>query len=236
MALRPLEAARKVYIIRGAENLAEEGANALLKTLEEPPPAVTIVLTALDPARLLPTIVSRCQLLALHPAPTDEITHHLVATLGLETSRAEAVARVSGGRPGWAVLAAEDDSLTQEHDEHVDELLSLLKASRLERISAADALGERWGGHADEVRETLEVWTDVWHDVLMTQRRLGGRIRNQGAVDRISSVADDLSESETRRALASTLDVADALERNAHPRLALEAYALFLPRVRQRIA
>ena len=69
MALRPLEAERKVYIIRGAEDLADEGANALLKTLEEPPPAVTIILTAPDAHQLLPTIVSRCQLLALRSSP-----------------------------------------------------------------------------------------------------------------------------------------------------------------------
>jgi DNA polymerase-3 subunit delta' len=180
MALRPLEAARKVYIIRGADDLAEEGANALLKTLEEPPPAVTLILTAPDPSALLPTIVSRCQLLSLHPAASGEIATHLVGVLGIDSERAEAIALSSGGRTGWAVLASANDELVATRDQRAAELIGLLTASRLERISAADALAERWTGHADEVRDTLETWRDVWHDLLMVQSGLVGNIRHVG--------------------------------------------------------
>jgi DNA polymerase-3 subunit delta' len=231
MALRPLEAARKVYIIRGAEDLAEEGANALLKTLEEPPPAVSLILTAPDPAALLPTIVSRCQLLRLHPVAAREIADHLISALAVDAGRAEQIAAASGGRPGWAVLAAQDEALAEGRDERATELLRLLDASRLERISVGDALAERWTGHADEVRDALETWTEVWHDVLMAQSGLEDRIRNLSLADEIRSVAVHLSDAAVRRALAATLEAADALDRNAHPRLALEAYTLFLPRL-----
>jgi len=231
MALRPIEATRKIYIIRGADNLAEEGANALLKTLEEPPSAVTIFLTAPDPAGLLPTIVSRCQLLTLRPVPAGEIAEHLTTNLGLESSRADTIAHASAGRPGWAVLAAEDGGLAEAHEARVDELLNLLTASRLERISAADALGERWSGHADEVRETLQTWSEAWHDVLMIQSGLGDRVSNQRVAQQMRSIAGRLEATDVQRALASTLEVADALAANAHPRLALEAYVLFLPRL-----
>jgi DNA polymerase-3 subunit delta' len=78
IALRPLEAARKIFIVRGGDDLAEEGANALLKTLEEPPPAVTMIVTAPDAAAVLPTIVSRCQRIALHPVAVAEIADFLV--------------------------------------------------------------------------------------------------------------------------------------------------------------
>ena len=230
MSLRPLEADRKIYIIRGAEDLAEEGANALLKTLEEPPPAVSIILTAPDASALLPTIVSRCQVLSLHPVPAREIADHLASVYAVERERAEAIAAVSNGRPGWAVLAAKDASLAEACDERAGELLSLLGASRLERMRAADALAERWSGHADEVRDALEIWREVLHDVLMAQTGLEGRIRNVSRTREIQSVADRVSGADVQRALAATLEVADALERNAHPRLALEAYTLFLPR------
>lgn len=230
MSLRPLEADRKVYIIRGAEDLAEEGANALLKTLEEPPPAVSIILTAPDASALLPTIVSRCQVLSLHPVAAHDIADHLASVYAVERERAEAIAAASNGCPGWAVLAAQDASLAEERDERAGELLDLLSASRLERMSAADALAERWSGHADEVREALQTWSEVWHDVLMAQAGLDERIRNPSWTGEIQSVAHRVSAAEVQRALAATLEVADALERNAHPRLALEAYTLFLPR------
>lgn len=230
MSLRPLEADRKVYIIRDAEDLAEEGANALLKTLEEPPPAVSIILTAPDAAALLPTIVSRCQVLSLRPVAAGDIAQHLASVYAVEPERAEAIAAASNGRPGWAVLAAQDATLAEGRDERAGELLELLSASRLERISAADALAERWSGYADEVREALETWSEVWHDVLMAQAGLGERIRNVPRAGEIRSAADRFSGADVQRALAATLEVADALERNAHPRLALEAYTLFLPR------
>ena len=231
MALRPLEAARKVYIIRGAEDLAEEGANALLKTIEEPPPAVTIILTAPDPAALLPTIVSRCQLLSLHPVPASDIAGHLVDAYGVEAARATEIALASGGRPGWAVLAVQDPTLADVGEERAKQLLGLLTASRLERITAADALGERWSGHADDVRDTLQTWSDVWHDVLMVRSGLGERVRNPRMASQIASAARQLSDADVQTALGATLDVADVLERNAHPRLALETYTLFLPRL-----
>jgi DNA polymerase-3 subunit delta' len=231
MALRPLEATRKVYIIRGAEDLAEEGANALLKTLEEPPPAVTILLTAPDPSALLPTILSRCQVVGLHPVSATDIAEHLVSERGVDTVRAREIARASGGRPGWAILAAEDGALADARDEQAEQLIALLVASRLERISAADALAERWSGHSDEVRQALQTWSELWHDILLAQAGLADRIENIRLETQILSAANGLSEADVQRGLASTLELGDALERNAHPRLALEAYTLFLPRL-----
>ena len=118
LALKPMEAERKVYIVRGAEDLAEEGANALLKTIEEPPPAVTLLLTASSATALLPTIVSRCQVAALRPVPPAEIAAYLAESLGLEADRAETIARVSKGRPGWAILAAQNSDLLDERRQH----------------------------------------------------------------------------------------------------------------------
>ena len=230
MALRPLEAARKVYIIRGAEDLAEEGANALLKTLEEPPPAVTLILTAPDPATLLPTIVSRCQLLGLRPAPSRAIADHLVG-LGVDPARADRIAAVSGGRPGWAIMAANDETLANSRSERAQELVGLLSASRLDRMRAADALAERWRDHPDEVREALHAWSEVWHELLLASSGLPEALAYSDLTGELRSVAERVSATEVQRALAATLDVADALEWNAHPRLALEAYLLFLPRL-----
>jgi DNA polymerase-3 subunit delta' len=230
MALRPLEAERKVYVIRDADDLAEDGANALLKTLEEPPASVTIILTAPDPGALLETIVSRCQLLKLRPAPPDEIAAYLTVAHGVDPARAETIARASGGRPGWAILAAEHPELMEGRRQRATELLTLLGASRLDRLQAADALAGRWSGHADEVREVLEVWTDVWRDVLVAQEGLADRLHAPDLHDEIARVARDLPPDAVRSALEATIHTADALERNANPRLALEGYTLLLPR------
>jgi DNA polymerase-3 subunit delta' len=229
MALRPLEAERKVYIIRGAEDLADEGANALLKTLEEPPPAVTIILTAPDSHQLLPTIVSRCQVLALRLVPIDEIASDLAEHRGVDAARAEVIARASQGRPGWAILAAEDEELLQEWRQRALDLLELLGASRLDRLHAADRLAERWSGHSEDVREVLEVWVDVWRDAMLLDVGLAGSVRQLDLADRIGAETQRMGGFAIQAALDATLQTADALEHNANPRLALETYVLLLP-------
>ena len=231
MALRPLEAAHKVYIIHDADNLAEDGANALLKTIEEPPAHVTLILTAPAPASLLETIVSRCQLLALRPAAIAEIRHHLVAHLDVEEERADIIARASEGRPGWAIFATQHPDTLEARQRRAADLLDLLGGTRLERLQAADALAARWSGHAGEVRDALAVWTEVWRDALLHGEGLADYARLPGVADRVAGVARALPATNVNGALAATLQVADALERNANPRLALERYALYLPRI-----
>jgi len=73
IALHPLIGRRKVAIIDEAESLNEEGANALLKTLEEPPPGAIMILVVAGLERLLPTIRSRCQLLTFQPLEADDL-------------------------------------------------------------------------------------------------------------------------------------------------------------------
>ncbi len=231
IALRPLEAERKVYIVRGAEDLAEEGANALLKTIEEPPPTVTVILTAPEPGSVLPTIVSRCQVVRLRPVARGDIAAHLEKQLGLAPDRADATARASKGRPGWAILAAKEPDLVDGRQERASELLAMLRGTRLERLEHADALAERWGKDADEVREALDAWMELWRDLLLSQHGAADRIAFVGLAGELRELANALSAETVRNGLAETLAIADALERNAHPRLALETYALRLPRL-----
>jgi DNA polymerase III subunit delta' len=231
IALRPLEAERKVYVVRGAEDLAEEGANALLKTIEEPPPAVTIILTAPEPAAVLPTIVSRCQVVRLRPAARGEICAYLEARFSLAPDRADVIARASKGRPGWAVLAAEDPALVDERETRARELLAMLRGTRLDRLERADALAERWGKDADEVRDALDAWMELWRDLLLSQHGAAERIAFVGLAADIAELASALQPETVRHALAATLALATALDRNAHARLALETYGLRLPHV-----
>src|SRR5689334_2021482 len=73
ISLRPYKGRRRVFILHDAERLTEAAANAMLKTLEEPPPYATIILVANSGGDLLPTIVSRCQPLRLRPVPRAKV-------------------------------------------------------------------------------------------------------------------------------------------------------------------
>ncbi len=231
IALKPLEAALKVYVIRGAEDLSEEGANALLKTIEEPPPGVTLVLTAPSASALLPTIVSRCQTINLRRVPQQDIAEHLIAVHQMEPEQARVLAAASQGLPGWAIIATDKQELLEERHDRARDLLRLLSADRLERIRYADDLGDEWSNHADDVRDVLETWTDVWRAALLAQGGLGSRAVAVTGREDLGAAASILEPEAVQSALASTLELSESLDRNAHPRLALEAYVLHLPRL-----
>lgn len=223
IALKPLEAARKVYVVDSADLLREDGANAFLKTLEEPPPAVTLLLTATDPARLLPTVVSRCQRIALRPVATREIEAHLTDR-GTDPVEAGAIARASHGLPGWALLTVEQPGRLVERRDRAADLARLLEASRLERIRYADSLAERWAPNSEQVVSTLEIWIESWRELMRAHLGLAE------AMPDLQGIAPQVAPS-ARAGLSATIGALEALRANAHPRLTLEALLLGWPKV-----
>jgi DNA polymerase-3 subunit delta' len=95
--MRPFEAARRVYIVFGAELMNEDAADALLKDLEEPPDYAVVVLIADDLGPLSPTIRSRCQHVSFRRLSQRAVKAYL-SSRGAEGERLEALARVAGGR------------------------------------------------------------------------------------------------------------------------------------------
>jgi DNA polymerase III subunit delta' len=90
----PFESARRVFVIEGAETMNDQAANRLLKTLEEPPPFVHLILLSDRLRDVLPTILSRCQLVRFDPLPAEQIERSL-GEIGAE--RARACARLAMG-------------------------------------------------------------------------------------------------------------------------------------------
>jgi DNA polymerase-3 subunit delta' len=95
--LRPNEGRKNVIILTGIENMHESASNAFLKVLEEPPEDVLIIMTTDNLNALLPTILSRCQVLKCTGLSTTEIENGLVNRDGLSKDDAGYMARISGG-------------------------------------------------------------------------------------------------------------------------------------------
>jgi len=103
MRFRPLEGAKRVFILVDAERMNITSANSLLKTLEEPSLVNVLILVSSRPYQLPMTILSRCQKLRFHPIPSDIVARYLEAKLGLDGETAAALAASSGGSIGRAV-------------------------------------------------------------------------------------------------------------------------------------
>ncbi len=120
----PQIAGRKVYVIE-ADGLNEEGQNALLKTLEEPPPDVFFVLTIVDAANLLPTILSRSCVIPMMPSSEKEIIEILQQQQSFTPEDALFYARYSNGIPGQAIKLAQSQWFIDLRQETMELLLKL---------------------------------------------------------------------------------------------------------------
>jgi DNA polymerase-3 subunit delta' len=138
---------RRVVIVDSADEMTPSAANALLKLLEEPPARATLFLVSHQPARLLPTIRSRCRELRLSPLAPEAMAEAL-ALAGIETDRPGALAELSGGSVGEAIRLSNLDGLA------LYEALTGLFAPRLDR-PAAIRLAESATGRANEPRFDL---------------------------------------------------------------------------------
>lgn len=109
VVLKPFEGKVKVYVLDGMEKLTQEAGNCLLKTLEEPPDKVVLILVSENKDILLKTIVSRCQIISFGYISKPQVVSFLKAKCGIADSDAEELAEFSGGSIGQALSFKEKD-------------------------------------------------------------------------------------------------------------------------------
>jgi len=132
LSFQSFERGRKIAIIRDSFRMSREGANALLKTVEEPPPETHLFLLAHHRSQLLPTLVSRCQPLRFDPLSEGEVEEVLLSK-GVEAAEANMLASLSGGSVAMA-LGHDMESLLEARDEAERVAKSLAEMSPAERL------------------------------------------------------------------------------------------------------
>jgi DNA polymerase-3 subunit delta' len=139
LARLPIEGAHRVAIVEGAHRLNEDAQNALLKTLEEPPPGATIILCADEPERLLPTVRSRVAVVRLGPVGIRAM-EGVLAEHGVEPPRSGQLARLADGRPGVAIALAAAPGAVAAREELARSLLDLVALGTADRLVAGREL------------------------------------------------------------------------------------------------
>ena len=225
LVLAPVEGSWQVAVLDQFESATAGAANALLKTLEEPSPNVMLILLAQQAEALLPTIVSRCQVLALRPIPQPAVERALQERWSVEPEQARLLSHLCGGRLGWAVRAAADPALMDKHHQAVDDLLRVLQGSRVERLMYAEALARQ---SRSVIAEQFEMWTSWWRDVLLLRAGSSAALTHIGRRAELERLAARGSIQEAQAALAAIYEALAQLEQNANPRLVVEALLLRL--------
>ncbi len=230
VALRPFEGQTKVYIIEEAERLSEPAANSLLKTLEEPPPSVVMILTTLDATSLLPTVVSRCQQLELRPVPSAAVEAALRERHEVDQERARLLASLARGRMGWAVQVASSRNALDKRSEQMEKLLALPGMGRVGRFAYAAELATLYGRDPEAARSTLEMWQSWWRDLLLSRLGVTKLVVNADLRSRMNADASGYSVEALGRMVKSIQQTITLLGQNVNPRLALEALMLSVPK------
>ena len=183
-----------------------------------------LILTADNPEQLLPTIVSRCEVLRLRPLKIEEVQKALEQK-GYETNQAKLIAHISGGRFGYARRLLEVESLLEEREERLNDLQTLISASRVEKFSYADKLSR----DKDSMRRVILLWLSYWRDVMLRTARAKSPLVNVDRNIEIEDIAHRMDLSSARSTVHQLESALEKMEKNVNPRLLAEVLLLDLP-------
>ena len=226
LSLRPYQAKYRVALFLRFQEANDNAANALLKTLEEAPAHAILLLTADTPEQLLPTIISRCEVLRLRALPISAIESDLLER-GVDEERARLLAHISGGRPGYARRLVDDMTLLEKREERLNDLQTLLPAPRVEKFSYAEKLAK----DKEVMRQTIVIWLSYWRDVML---RVAGAESPLINVDRnmeIEFLAGRLNLSTARKVVSDLESALEKMDKNVNSRLLAEVLLLDWPKV-----
>ncbi len=233
LALAPFEASRRVSLLLRFHEASQSAANALLKTLEEPPPQVILLLTARSVDSVLPTVASRCEILRLRSLPISDLEEALIRR-AVPRDEARLLARLTGGRPGRALRWAESPAVLARREELLSDLLSLLSGTRSERFAYVDQLTK--GNEEPQVKrrrctEALEVWMGWWRDVMLRSFRAQAVSLHPDRASELERIASAVDAASALGAVQAIERTRIAIAKNANLRLAMEILMLDLPQV-----
>ena len=226
--LAAYEARHKIAILPHFDAATQGAANAFLKTLEEPPGNVVLLLTATEADALLPTISSRCRIVALRPLSVAQISAALTTFWQMPEADALQLAHLADGRIGWAIRAAQDDELLQERQQHLSLLDEALPARRVGRFALAEDLAK----DAELLPDILRTWLTWWRDLLLLSWSDGhGTLVNVDRRDSLVALSRTWQPEAILGALHKTKEAIWQLRHNANTRLVVENLLLAYPQV-----
>jgi DNA polymerase-3 subunit delta' len=247
-AYRPYEGGKRVFVIEAAEAMRDESQNALLKTLEEPPAFVHLILLTSEPAALLETIASRCQPVDFAPLPAEAVE----AELSGDPDSVAAAARLSGGdvelarflltengeklreqaiAMNWTAMLKTAEAEGDEAESAAREVLEADKEAGVKRSArditdAAKRAGRRRRTELLDLGLTLAA---AWfRDLAAVASGATEVAYNRDRLDQLQSQATDLDPPAARQAAEKVQDTRRRLDLNVSEELALEALSFRL--------
>jgi DNA polymerase-3 subunit delta' len=226
---RPFEGTRRVVIIDPADALTLEAQDALLKTLEEPPPSATIVLVTAYPDTLLPTIQSRCRRLRVGPLSEVDVARVLVERAGIATTVARTLAAASGGSVTRA-LAVQGGEFEADREAALGLLAAARGGSVVDRLRAATTLAQHKTKRRDRdaLAARLAIAASLVRDLAALDIQPGVPLANADIEESLAELAPGFTTERLTEAFAAIDRAETALGRNAGPKIVADWLAVSL--------
>ncbi|HEV7644383.1 MAG TPA: DNA polymerase III subunit delta' [Pyrinomonadaceae bacterium] len=219
---RPYEGKARFFIVDDADKMNVQAANALLKTLEEPPPTTHIFLITSRYNSLLATIISRCQVMRFQPIAETEIEKFLTATKEFSPEDALVAARISGGSLGRALQMN-----GEEFREHRMAMMEVVEArtagrNRTALLRAAEEMGD--ARVKDDYEPRLEILQSLLRDVWQLKKgRAKDLLINTDLYDRLARCAENAAADDLTFFIAEIERVRENLLVNINRKIATDA-------------
>ena len=234
LSLTPYESHYRIALLLNFQQATASAQNALLKTLEEPPSQVILLLTCDSIENLLPTITSRCEILRLRPLPLPVLSTKLTELWQLDSQQAQELAHLSAGRFGLAYDFHENPEKLEQIHQWLLDAFDLLGSNRVERFNYAENYADprRKGVTKESIAQMLQTWLILWRDILLKVSQSTAPLTYLQFSPWINQTADKLDLDDVIPVISRLEEALQQLDSNLNARLLVENILLDWPHIK----
>lgn len=227
MITKPLEGRRKIYIVDDSYKMTKEAQNGFLKTLEEPPAYVNMILISRNSGSILPTILSRCEVIKFFPIEKAKIIDFLMKKHGKTREEADFISSFSKGSIGKAIDLSLSENFTQMRDDTIEIVDNVLNGDKLKVFTSMTFFEE----NEDNIEEILDIILYWFRDLLIYKETgLEELLINKDKVELLSSKTF-LTKEKINDIIETVQSTKDNLSRRVNYQLSLETMLLKIQEV-----
>ncbi len=227
MAIAPLESKRRIIIIDECEKIGIEAQNELLKTLEEPPLYVNIILITSNANSLIPTILSRSQIIKFYPVDNRKIVKLLKEKYNKTSEEANFIAHFTKGSVGQSISLSQSEDFFNLREDTINTIHKLLTGDRISLINSVNFFME----NKDSINKIMDMIL-YWFRDLLIYKEIGDSslIVNKDKIQLLSSETF-LNSDRINGIIEYIMETKDHIESNINFQLAIETMLLKIQEV-----
>ncbi len=203
----------RIFIISKIHQMSDEACNSLLKILEEPPPRTIIFLTTSALGRVLPTIISRCQLIHFDPLTKDEITETLVTDHNIDRTKAAFIGEISDGSLQKALTIAEE-GIEEFRKKAFDFLQKCIGPDKLKALTYTEKFIRK--NDKIEIKKILQNLQILMRDILQIKLGLADQVINCDMRTSLEHLIDIYPELDAENSIEFITMSVDLIDKNVY--------------------